>query len=51
MKIKARPPPAGLPVPTPRFRRDSWAAIQKALDPLGPPRPLREAAPPAREDS
>jgi hypothetical protein len=29
------------PSPTPRFRRDSWADIQRALDPLGRPRPLR----------
>src|SRR4051812_43190306 len=32
--------PAGLPHPTPRFRRRSWLAFQQALDPLAPPRPL-----------
>jgi hypothetical protein len=27
--------------PAPRFRRESWARFQLALDPLGLPRPLR----------
>ena len=30
-------------VPKARFRRDSWVGFQHALDPLGDPRPLRNA--------
>jgi hypothetical protein len=29
-----------LPRPTVQFRRRSWREFQRALDPLGPPRPL-----------
>ena len=32
--------PAGLPRPTPRFRREAWLTFQRALDPLAPPKPL-----------
>ncbi|HEY2310095.1 MAG TPA: hypothetical protein VGH46_03145 [Gaiellaceae bacterium] len=35
---------AGLPCPTQRFRRQSWLAFQRALDPLAPPKPLPPAA-------
>jgi hypothetical protein len=33
---------AGLPAPRPtlQFRRRAWAAFQRALDPLAPPKPL-----------
>jgi hypothetical protein len=31
-----------LPRPTPHFRRRSWLAFQRALDPLAPPKPLRD---------
>jgi hypothetical protein len=34
---------ADLPSPTPRFRRQSWLAFQRALDPLAPPKPLPPA--------
>jgi len=51
MKLPVRPStPSSLPSaprgddPTPRFRRYSWARIQRALDPLGRPRPLRDEA-------
>jgi hypothetical protein len=30
-----------LPRPSPQFRRRAWLAFQKALDPLAPPKPLR----------
>jgi len=30
-----------LPRPSPQFRHRSWLAFQKALDPLAPPKPLR----------
>jgi hypothetical protein len=30
------------PRPSPQFRRRSWFLFQRALDPLAPPRPLRE---------
>ena len=36
--------PAGLPLPTPRFRRRSWLEFQRALDPLAPPKSLPPAA-------
>ena len=36
--------PAGLPLPTQRFRRRAWLAFQRALDPLAPPKPLPLAA-------
>ena len=29
-----------LPRPTEQFRRHAWREFQRALDPLGPPRPL-----------
>jgi hypothetical protein len=29
------------PLPTAQFRRRAWLEFQRALDPLGPPRPLR----------
>ena len=43
---------AGLPLPTQRFRRRAWLLFERALDPLGPPKPLPPAAirPPPRED-
>jgi len=31
-----------IPLPTAQFRRQSWIAFQRALDPLAPPRPLRQ---------
>jgi hypothetical protein len=31
-----------VPRPSPQFRRRSWLLFQRALDPLAPPRPLRE---------
>jgi hypothetical protein len=34
-----------LPRPTLQFRLRSWRAFQRALDPLGPPKPLRRAEP------
>ena len=34
-----------LPRPSPQFRRLSWLAFQKALDPLAPPKPLRNQRP------
>jgi hypothetical protein len=34
---------APIRVPSPRFRRESWAELQRTLDPLGEPRPLRPA--------
>lgn len=36
--------PAGLPQPSQRFRRRSWLAFQRALDPLAPPKELPSAA-------
>jgi hypothetical protein len=30
-----------LPRPTLRFRLQSWRQFQRALDPLGPPKPFR----------
>jgi hypothetical protein len=30
-----------LPVPTMRFRRRAWLDFQRAIDPLGPAKPLR----------
>jgi len=35
---------AGLPHPTPRFRRLAWLVFQRALDPLAPPKPLPPSA-------
>ncbi|HZT93353.1 MAG TPA: hypothetical protein VE985_02605 [Gaiellaceae bacterium] len=32
--------PAGLPLPSQRFRRRSWLEFQRALDPLAPPKEL-----------
>jgi hypothetical protein len=32
---------AKLPKPTASFRRRAWLDFQRALDPLGPPKPLR----------
>ena len=32
----------GLPRPTARFRLKAWREFQRALDPLGPPKPLRQ---------
>ena len=29
-----------LPVPSIQFRRRAWLVFQRALDPLGPPKPL-----------
>jgi hypothetical protein len=29
-----------LPLPSMQFRRRAWLAFQRALDPLGPPKPL-----------
>jgi hypothetical protein len=34
-----------LPRPTPSFRRRAWLEFQRALDPLGPVKPLRRASP------
>ncbi len=34
-----------LPRPTPGFRRRAWLEFQKALDPLGPRKPLRHRGP------
>jgi hypothetical protein len=36
---------AQLPRPTPSFRRHAWLEYQKALDPLGPRKPLRPRGP------
>jgi hypothetical protein len=36
---------AELPQPTPSFRRRAWLQFQRAIDPLGPPRPLRRVQP------
>ncbi|HEY3551721.1 MAG TPA: hypothetical protein VGK69_11790 [Gaiellaceae bacterium] len=36
--------PAGLPHPSQRFRRRSWLAFQRALDPLAPPKELPPGA-------
>jgi hypothetical protein len=33
---------AAVPRPTPQFRRRAWLAFQRALDPLAPPKPLRQ---------
>jgi hypothetical protein len=30
-----------LPRPTPEFRRRAWLTFQRALNPLGQPRPMR----------
>ncbi|HEY5694149.1 MAG TPA: hypothetical protein VIR14_06540 [Gaiellaceae bacterium] len=35
--------PAGVPQPSQRFRRRSWLAFQRALDPLAPPKELPPA--------
>ena len=40
---EARPSGAPLPKPTPQFRRRAWAEFQRALDPLAPPKPLKDA--------
>lgn len=34
-----------LPRPTLQFRLRSWRTFQRALDPLGPPKPLRRTQP------
>jgi hypothetical protein len=34
-----------LPRPTVQFRLRSWRIFQRALDPLGPPKPLRRPLP------
>jgi hypothetical protein len=34
-----------LPHPTAAFRRRCWLALQRALDPLAPPKPLRRGPP------
>jgi hypothetical protein len=31
-----------MPAPTASFRKKSWLRFQRALDPLGPPKPLRK---------
>ena len=36
---------AQLPQPTASFRRRAWLEFQRALDPLGPPKPLRRLQP------
>jgi hypothetical protein len=30
-----------VPIPTTQFRRRSWLDFQRAIDPLGPPKPLK----------
>lgn len=30
------------PQPTPQFRRRAWVDFQRALDPLAPPKPLKQ---------
>jgi hypothetical protein len=34
-----------VPRPTASFRRRAWLEFQRALDPLGPPRPMRRGRP------
>jgi len=31
-----------LPLPTTQFRRRAWLEFQRAIDPLAPPKPLRQ---------
>ena len=33
-------PALPIPQPTLRYRRRAWLAFQRALDPLGPPKPM-----------
>jgi hypothetical protein len=37
----ATPQEPELPRPTMQFRLRAWRTFQKALDPLGPPKPIR----------
>jgi len=36
---------AQIPQPTASFRRRAWLDFQRAIDPLGPPKPLRRLQP------
>jgi hypothetical protein len=35
-------PPSQLPRPSLQYRLKAWQAFQRVLDPLAPPRPLRQ---------
>ena len=43
--------PLGSTTPTQRFRRESWAELQRALDPLALPRPIRSSTLPLLGDA
>lgn len=43
--------PLGSTSATQRFRRECWAELQRALDPLGQPRPLRSSTHPMLGDA
>ncbi len=40
--MKAQVPAEHVPLPTAHFRRRAWLEFQRAIDPLAPPKPLRQ---------